>query len=62
MQEKKRRTGTLIATWKNGIQRIFENVDELNITINKGELDIWCEQHNFAKPTYEVLWNDEVPA
>lgn len=46
---------TLIAKWDNGVQRIFENLDELNVIINKAELDMWCDERKFIKPTYEVI-------
>lgn len=46
---------TLIAKWDNGVQRVFKNLDKLNVIINKAELDMWCEEHRFFKPTYEVI-------
>ena len=50
---------TLIAKWKNGVQREFKNLDKLGVIIEKAELDMWCEKNHFFKPTYEVIENEE---
>ena len=50
---------TLIAKWKNGVQREFKNLNKLSVIINKAELDMWCEKNHFFKPNYEVIEDDE---
>ena len=51
---------TVIAKWDNGVQRVFKNKDKLNVIITKAELDMWCEENHFTKPTYEVIEDEEV--
>ena len=50
----------VIAKWDNGVQRVFKNKDKLNVIITKAELDMWCEENHFTKPTYEVIEDEEV--
>lgn len=46
---------TLVARWPNGVSREFPHQDRLNCIINKAELEVWCEQNNFVKPTFEEI-------
>ena len=46
---------TLIAKWDNGVQHVFKNKDELNVIITKAELNMWCEENKFKKPTYKII-------
>lgn len=46
---------TLVAKWSNGVKREFPHQDTLNCIINKAELEMWCEENNFEKPTFEEV-------
>lgn len=53
---------TLVATWPNGVRKEFPHQDSLNLAINKAEIEMWCEENNFTKPTFEEIPEDGRPA
>lgn len=46
---------TLVAIWPNGVRKEFPHQDKLNLAINKAEIEMWCEENNFNKPTFEEI-------
>ena len=45
----------LIAEWSNGVKREFDDLDELNVIINKAELTMWCKEHHYNTPKFIVV-------
>ena len=53
---------TLVATWPNGVKKTFPHQDKLTLAVKKAELEIWCDENNFTRPTFEEIPEDSGPA